>query len=212
MDKSNSHKQTGNEGIEKLIDKLSKSYYLRFTENYEPVVAMGRGFLEGLIVPLHSEYGGASDLSESIPEDLSIEIANITALWDTLQEFSTFGIQGVVLIDGDDNYEITFLNRLTDMDRRKPTLASVVNRYSDQGIRDFYFGLSGLINIDHEVERLEKQITDFNGRLNSVNGKLNNDNFVAKAPDSVVANEKRKQAEYMDNIQKLKENLKSLRT
>jgi len=75
---------------------------------------------------------------------------------------------------------------------------------------ELFIPLKGLIDIDHEVERLEKQIADFNGRLGSVNGKLNNENFVARAPESVVANEKRKQSEYVDSIKKLEENLKSI--
>ena len=50
------------------------------------------------------------------------------------------------------------------------------------------------------------------GDLLSNLDKLNNDNFVARAPDSVVVNEKRKQTEYLDSIQKLEENLKSLQS
>jgi len=44
-----------------------------------------------------------------------------------------------------------------------------------------------------------------------VNGKLGNTNFVARAPEDVVANEKRKQAEYQSNLEKLQDNLNSLK-
>ena len=77
---------------------------------------------------------------------------------------------------------------------------------------EIFIPLAGLINIEQEVERLEKQIADFNGRLRSVSGKLNNKNFVARAPDDVVANEQRKQTEYLGSIQKLEENLQSLKS
>ncbi len=77
---------------------------------------------------------------------------------------------------------------------------------------EIFIPLSGLININQEIERLEKQIVDFSGRLRSVNGKLNNENFIARAPENVVANEKRKQKEYLINIQKLEKNLNSLKS
>ena len=93
-----------------------------------------------------------------------------------------------------------------DVEKPAQSATGIVNQM------ELFIPLVGLINIDHEVERLEKQIEDFNGRLRSVNDKLNNDNFVARAPDSVVVNEKRKQTEYLDSIQKLEENLKSLQS
>ena len=77
---------------------------------------------------------------------------------------------------------------------------------------EIFIPLSGLININQEIERLEKQIIDFSGRLRSVNKKLNNKNFIARAPENVVENEKRKQKEYLINIQKLEENLNSLKS
>ena len=49
------------------------------------------------------------------------------------------------------------------------------------------------------------------GRLGAVNDKLSNANFVDRAPDDVVDNEKRKQAEYQSSLEKLQDNLKSLK-
>jgi valyl-tRNA synthetase len=77
---------------------------------------------------------------------------------------------------------------------------------------ELFIPLAGLINIDDEVKRLEKQISDMKGRLGAVNGKLGNSNFVDRAPEDVVANEKRKQEEYQSSLEKLQENLKSLKT
>ncbi|MBC8311994.1 MAG: valine--tRNA ligase [Candidatus Marinimicrobia bacterium] len=76
---------------------------------------------------------------------------------------------------------------------------------------ELFIPLADLIDIDDEVARLEKQISDMKGRLGAVNGKLGNANFVARAPEDVVANEKRKQAEYKSSMEKLQENLKSLK-
>ena len=76
---------------------------------------------------------------------------------------------------------------------------------------ELFIPLAELIDIDDEVKRLEKQISDMGGRLGAVNGKLSNANFVDRAPDDVVDNEKRKQAEYQSSLEKLQENLKSLK-
>ena len=65
-------------------------------------------------------------------------------------------------------------------------------------------------NPKEEIERLQKQIEDTEGRLNAVNRKLGNENFVSRAPDNVVENERRKQSNYQENLKKLQENLKSL--
>ena len=76
---------------------------------------------------------------------------------------------------------------------------------------ELFIPLADLIDIDDEIERLEKQISDMKGRLAAVNGKLSNANFVDRAPEDVVANEKRKQAEYQSSLEKLQENLNSLK-
>jgi valyl-tRNA synthetase len=76
---------------------------------------------------------------------------------------------------------------------------------------ELFIPLTGLIDLKKEVERLEKQIANMEGRLRAVNRKLGNDNFVARAPKDVVANEKRKQAEYQGSLDKLLENLATLK-
>ena len=77
---------------------------------------------------------------------------------------------------------------------------------------EFFIPLEGLINFEQEIARLEKQISDFEGRLNAVNRKLDNENFVSRAPEDVVANEQRKQQEYRQSLDKLHNNLASIQT
>ena len=75
---------------------------------------------------------------------------------------------------------------------------------------EFFIPLKGLINIDKEIERLQKQVNDMQGRLRAVNQKLNNENFVNRAPKDVVEHEQKKQSDYQNNLEKLLENLNSL--
>ena len=71
------------------------------------------------------------------------------------------------------------------------------------------FSVTG-IDIDKEKDRLNNQIIDMKGRLNAVNKKLDNDNFIKRAPKDVILNEQEKQQRYISSLNKLKNNLQSL--
>ncbi len=78
------------------------------------------------------------------------------------------------------------------------------------GDLEIYVSLAGLIDVDKEKERLEKDIAGFEGRIKAVNGKLNNPNFVSRAPEQVVEHERKKLADYEETLALLKENYKKL--
>ena len=75
---------------------------------------------------------------------------------------------------------------------------------------EIFIPLKGLIDLKEEIKRLEKQVSDMTGRLNSVSKKLENQNFVERAPKKIIAHEKTKQADYQQQLNKLTENLNSL--
>ncbi|MCD6336802.1 MAG: valine--tRNA ligase [Candidatus Marinimicrobia bacterium] len=75
---------------------------------------------------------------------------------------------------------------------------------------EIYVSLAGLIDVDKEKERLEKDIAGFEGRIKAVKGKLNNPNFVSRAPEQVVKHERQKLAGYEETLVLLKENYKKL--
>ena len=75
---------------------------------------------------------------------------------------------------------------------------------------ELFVPLAGLIDINKEIERLEKQIQDMNGRLSAVAQKLENKNFVKRAPENVINNEREKQQNYKTDLIKLQKNLASL--
>ncbi|MEA2077525.1 MAG: valine--tRNA ligase [Candidatus Marinimicrobia bacterium] len=78
------------------------------------------------------------------------------------------------------------------------------------GDLEIYVSLAGLIDVDKEKERLEKDIAGFEGRIKAVSGKLNNQNFVSRAPGHVVEHERKKLAGYEETLSLLKENYKKL--
>ena len=71
-----------------------------------------------------------------------------------------------------------------------------------------YMPLAGLIDMDKEKERIEKDIAAYQGRLKAVMGKLNNERFVANAPEAIIAKEREKEKSYTETLELLKENLR----
>jgi len=67
--------------------------------------------------------------------------------------------------------------------------------------------LKGVVDFAAERERLSKELETLNKNLDGYARKLNNESFVAKAPAKVVEEEKRRQAEALENKAKVEEAL-----
>ena len=76
---------------------------------------------------------------------------------------------------------------------------------------DIYIPFAELVDIRQEIERLEKEQKRLDGELARVNGMLNNEKFMAKAPESKVAEEREKLAKYTQMRQQVSERLAQLR-
>lgn len=77
---------------------------------------------------------------------------------------------------------------------------------------EIYLPLAGLINIEEEIKRLEKELAKWNGEVKRVQGKLANECFVANAPESVVAEEREKEKDYLEKQAAVQDRIESLRT
>ena len=75
---------------------------------------------------------------------------------------------------------------------------------------EIFIPLRDLIDINKEIKRLEKQVADMQGRLNAVSKKLDNKNFVDRAPNKIIEHERNKFEDYKQQLKKLEENLNSL--
>jgi len=91
-----------------------------------------------------------------------------------------------------------------DISKPKGSASSVVKGC------DIFVPLEGVIDVDVEKSRLQKEITRLEGSLKGVNAKLSNEKFVSSAPQEVVDKEKTKKADWECSIAKLKEMLESL--
>ena len=76
-----------------------------------------------------------------------------------------------------------------------------------------YMPMSQLVDVEKELARIVKEKEKAEKMLNSIRGKLNNEGFVAKAPEAVVAAEREKAEKFESLLQQLTESearLKSL--
>jgi len=76
---------------------------------------------------------------------------------------------------------------------------------------EYYVPLEGMVDIEEEIQKLEKELDYTRGFLNSVMKKLSNERFVNNAPDAVVNAERKKQADAEKKILTLENQLKSMR-
>lgn len=76
---------------------------------------------------------------------------------------------------------------------------------------EVYLPLAGLIDVEKETARLTKEVADLDKELARVNGKLNNQGFLAKAPQDVVDKEKAKATEFETKKKAIVERLEYLK-
>ncbi len=67
--------------------------------------------------------------------------------------------------------------------------------------------MAGLIDLDAEIERLNKEISKLDIEINKLSGKLGNEKFVANAPKEVVNKEKEKLDKAENSLHQLKDQL-----
>ena len=76
---------------------------------------------------------------------------------------------------------------------------------------ELFVPLTGLVNADEEIAKLEAELAHKKGFLEGVRRKLSNEQFVAHAPEAVVAVERKKEADALSAIESIENQLKALR-
>ncbi|HXK74885.1 MAG TPA: valine--tRNA ligase [Bacteroidaceae bacterium] len=119
--------------------------------------------------------------------------------------------QQTVLAEDIDTYQsvITKVCHLSDI--------TLVDTFEDGaatfmvGTTEFAVPLGGLIDVEAEIARMEKELQAKRGFLNGIMKKLSNERFVANAPEQVIALEKKKQADSEAIIASLEEAIAKLK-
>lgn len=76
---------------------------------------------------------------------------------------------------------------------------------------EIYLPLRGLIDVEKETARLKKEIDTIEKEIKRLEGKLNNQGFIAKAPRDVVEKERAKLQDYQDKHSAIVERLEYLK-
>ncbi|PTX63463.1 valyl-tRNA synthetase [Kordia periserrulae] len=124
-----------------------------------------------------------------------------------------------------DAISLTIVNNEKATDTLDAVIAKLGNvdniSYSDEKLEgalsfrvksnEYFIPMEGAIDIEAEIEKLTKELEYVEGSLKIVQKKLSNERFVNNAPEQVVANEKKKEADAIAKIETLKASLASLK-
>lgn len=124
-----------------------------------------------------------------------------------------------------DAISLTIVNNEKSTDSLDAVIAKLGNveniSYSDEKLEgalsfrvksnEYFIPMEGAIDIEAEIEKLTKELEYVEGSLRIVQKKLSNERFVNNAPEQVVANEKKKEADAVAKIETLKASLAALR-
>jgi len=75
---------------------------------------------------------------------------------------------------------------------------------------EIFVPLEGLINVEAEKKRLEKELSGLKNQLEILSKKLANNDFLKNAPKDVIEKEKSKRIDITDRVEKLNQNLEQL--
>jgi valyl-tRNA synthetase len=76
---------------------------------------------------------------------------------------------------------------------------------------ELFVPLTGLVNAEEEIAKLEAALEYQQRFLDSVRKKLSNERFVSGAPEAVVAVERKKEADSLSKIESIKASLAALK-
>ncbi|MEX1055562.1 MAG: valine--tRNA ligase, partial [Rhodothermales bacterium] len=99
---------------------------------------------------------------------------------------------------------VTDLTVGTSIDKPEASASYVVGR------TEVFVPLAGMIDLDVERERLLKEIGQKKDFLGTVQRKLQNVQFTSKAPADVVARERQKESDALEELHRLTANLEDL--
>ena len=105
----------------------------------------------------------------------------------------------------------TVITKLCNLSKIESTDASVDGALSFRvKANEYFIPLTGAIDVEAELAKINEELKYTKGFLKSVSGKLSNERFVNNAPEKVVAIERQKQADAEAKIEALEKRLAAL--
>ncbi|MBC8209381.1 MAG: valine--tRNA ligase [Desulfobulbaceae bacterium] len=163
-------------------------------------------------------------LSEKAEDEVTLLMGVITGIRNIRAEADvhpSVKVEAVVICPEDGRHTLIrmFTSAIADMTRLSGlTVTASVEKPADAATYiyqdlEIYVPLQGLVDVEREMEKLTKERQKVEKKLKQVSGKLQNEKFLANAPETVVAGEREKEQELtatLVKIQEAEERLKSI--
>ena len=145
--------------------------------------------------------------------DIISGIRNIRAHWniDNAQKIDCFiGCSAQTTLSFLKKYEgvIALLGKIQNLTFQTTLKRPHESAGGVEGKVKFFIPLSGIIDIPKEKERLSKQLSDTSRQIESLANRLQNKEFLKKAPTDVVEKERLRKSDLEQKINELKKILK----
>ena len=110
-----------------------------------------------------------------------------------------------LLFASDSLSKITNINSVKKLDNKKENVSFVCE------LGEFYFYKEEVVDTDKEIERITKELSKIDAEATLLSSRLNNKNFVERAPKELVSKEKERYDFLIATKNTLEENLKNLK-
>lgn len=213
-------------GYEQPIDNATLSATINFFENLLKLVHPFMPFVseelwhllrerkEGDDIII-SQWPTSSSFDKSVLDKFEVAEEIITGIRNLRKQHNIANkVKLEMFVKKSDNYDASFdavvvkmgqLSKLEFVHEKVPQSNSFIVKGSE-----FYIPFGEQIDIEGERQKVQEELEYTKGFLKSVQGKLKNEKFVSGAPEQVVANERKKEADALEKIQLLEARLKDL--
>jgi len=172
--------------------------------------------IDALIVMPWPAAGPTDDPAEA---DMSLLIDIVRAIRNVRAEYQVEpGRRIEAIIDAGARYSLLDGQKamLIEQARLDPDKFSIEQHIADKPARaltlvmggvEVYIPLGGMIDLDVERKRMNKEIARIEGEINRVDKLLANEGFLKKAPAEVIDREREKRVVHLENLEKLRQRL-----
>jgi valyl-tRNA synthetase len=212
-------------GYQLPIDKKTYDATLGFFDSLLKLLHPFMPFItEELWQALEERKPGESIMIGQLPKIMSYD-KDLLSKFDTIKEIIG-GIRTIRLQKNIPNKEALTLQVIGEYDNAfdavilKMCNLSSIDKVSEKspgaasflaGTTEYAVPLGNNINVEEELEKLDKELVYLQGFLKSVTAKLGNEKFVANAKPEIVENERKKQADAESKIKLVKESIATLK-
>jgi len=167
---------------------------------------------EALII---SEYPTKNSFDENVLQEFEVVKEIISAIRNIRKEknlsFKEKLDLSIIKKEGLNSDFFGLIRKLCNVSQIEEVNVKLENALSFRvGANEFFIPYADSIDVEGEIKKIKEELEYNKGFLISVQKKLSNERFVNNAPENVILNERKKEADALAKIAMLEESLKSL--